>query len=560
MIFLGVAAFLLSIVIGRLVKTQQGQIAILKAFGYTNLEIGLHYVLMVSVIVFLGLVAGVAFGVYLGGLMSDLYAQYYKFPFLRYELNAPVLLAATGISFGSALAGVFVSVRKAVRLSPAEGMRPEPPQIFQRNLLERFSLIRRLDMPSKMILRQLSRHRLKALFSVIGIAFALALVMIGRMSNDSVNLAVEQEFRRAQPNDLTVMLDQPVAARMIHELESIPGVYAGEAYRTLPVRMRHEHRSYLTSIQAFPQEGRLRRLLDSDGNRVAIPPSGILLTEKLGEILRLVPGDTVRVELLENSRRTLEIPVAGFMNQFFGLGSYMSMEALDRIVPERGLVSGAYLLADREREPEIMRELADRPLVADILSSQTLIELFNESTALTWLIMAFIVSLFAGATAFSVVYNNARISLSERSRDLASLRVLGFTRAEIAFILLGELWILVLIAIPVGMVLGSGLTAFIIWSLQTEMYRIPLNITSTTYALGALTVLLSTVLSAWVIRRKLNRLDLIGVLKTIARVIAVCYLASFSKISRKTAYPPKSRNRPPLNSQVLNNSVKYPAE
>ncbi|HKK45267.1 MAG TPA: ABC transporter permease [Balneolaceae bacterium] len=513
-IFLAVAAFLLNVVIGRLIQTQQGQIAILKAFGYDNIEIGWHYIKMVSVIVIIGLAGGVFLGMYLGKLLAGVYAEFYRFPFLQYRLDPGVFLAAATVSFGAASAGVLFAVRRAVLLPPAQGMLAESPKIFKQNWVEKIGLAGFLDQPTKMILRQLSRHRLKTIFGIVGIAFAASLVMLGRISEDSISYAVDVEFRQAQPYDLSVSFEDATSSHALTELKRIRGVYYAEAYRTIPVRMRFGHRNYLTSIQAYPKKRVLKPLLDSNQREVQIPGYGVLLTRKLGDILGVKTGDTLRVEVLEQSRRVMNLPVAGFMNQYFGLSGYMSLEELNRVLPEKELISGAYMNIDQRQEKQITQELKKSPKVAEILSTQSIIAKFYESTAQTWLIMAFFVSLFAAATAFSVVYNNARISLSERNRELASLRVLGFTRGEISYILLGELWIVVLLAIPVGMLFGWLITAFMIWSLQTDLYRIPMNITSFTYSLAAITVIISTLLSTVILRRRLNKLDLIGVLKT----------------------------------------------
>jgi putative ABC transport system permease protein len=259
---------------------------------------------------------------------------------------------------------------------------------------------------------------------------------------------------------------------------------------------------------------KLRKILDTKTQPATIPENGLLLTEKLGEILRVTKGDTLTVNFLDGSKRSARIHISGFISQFIGLNGYMNIDELSKLLPERLVISGSYLLVDKKFEEAITAELQESPFVGEIISKQKIIERFYESTAQTWLIIALFISLFAGATAFSVVYNNARISLSERSRELASLRVLGFTRGEIAYILLGELTILVLLAIPVGFLLGWGLTWFITWSMQTELYRLPMNISRATYTLAALVVIISALLSGGFIRRKLNRLDLIGVLKT----------------------------------------------
>lgn len=513
-IFIAVAAFLLNVVIGRLIRTQREQIGTLKAFGYSNREIGLHYVLMVSVIIIIGLIGGVILGYYLGQELSELYASYYRFPYLNFVINPWDVIAASVISIAAAYSAVFFSVKDAVILPPAEAMRPEPPKLYHRSLLETLGTARYLDQPTKMVLRQIGRQRVKIAFGVLGVAFAAALMVVGRMSNDSVKYLIEVDFRQSQPFDLGVSFRNDISQHSLMEMVRLPGVYYGEAYRGVPVRLISEHRNHLTAIQAYPQNMRLRKILDTQEQPVEIPQNGLLLTEKLRQILHIEAGDTLAVEFLDGSRRTADIKIAGFISQFIGLNGYMNIEELSKLLPERRVVSGAYLLIDKNYEDEITEELIESPYVGEIISKQKIIERFYESTAQTWLIMALFISLFAGAMAFSVVYNNARISLSERSRELASLRVLGFTRGEISYILLGELAILVLLAIPIGFMLGWALTWFIVWSMQTELYRIPMNISRATYTLAAVVVIVSALLSGLFIRRQLNRLDLIGVLKT----------------------------------------------
>jgi putative ABC transport system permease protein len=513
-IFIAVAAFLLNVVIGRLIRTQKEQIGTLKAFGYQNLEIGVHYILMVSAIVVIGLIGGILLGYYLGQSLSELYAGYYRFPYLKFVLNSWDIIMATLISALAAYSGVFFSVREAVILPPAEAMRPESPRLYDRSILEKMGASALLDQPTKMILRQLGRQRFKIAFGVLGVAFATSLMIIGRMSNDSVKYLIEVEFRRAQPFDLGVTFRDPISDHALMELKRMQGVYYGESYRMVPVRMNAAQRSYLTGIQGYPANMKLRKLLDTHEKETPVPAAGIMLTDKLGDILMVRQGDEVEIEFLDGSRRSAHITVAGFISQYLGLSGYMNIDQLNTLLPERNVINGAYLLIDREYEEEIMETLTESPHIGEIISKQKIIDRFYESTAQTWLIMALFISLFAGITAFSVVYNNARISLSERSRELASLRVLGFTRGEISYILLGELAIVVLMAIPVGFMLGWSLTYFIVWSLQTELYRLPMDISGTTYSLAALIVITSAVLSALFIRSKINRLDLISVLKT----------------------------------------------
>ncbi|MCW9705715.1 ABC transporter permease [Fodinibius salsisoli] len=513
-IFILVAAFLLNVVISRLVRTQREQVGILKAFGYTNYEIGIHYSLMVSVIVLIGLAGGILLGHDLGQRLSALYASYYRFPFLHFEINLWDLIAASFICMAAAYSGVFFSIREAVTLPPAEAMRPEQPKIYHKSILEKMGASDLLDQPTKMILRQMGRQRMKIVFGVLGVAFAIALVMLGRMSNDSVKYAVEVEFRQANLFDLGVSFREGISKHAIMEIQRTPGVYYSEGYRSVPVRMIAGHRRYLTALEGHYTNMKLRQILDTEQQPVEIPVEGLLMNKTLGEILKVESGDTITVEFMDGSGRMAQIPTVGFIHQYFGLGCYMNIEKLNSLLPEKSLVSGSYLAIDRAYEDEITAFLKESPFVGEIISKHRMIERFYESTAQTWLIIALFISLFAGATAFSVVYNNARISLSERNRELASLRVLGLTRGEISYILLGELAIVVLVAIPIGFFIGWGITYFTLWSMQTELYRIPMNITAATYALAALVVIVSAVFSGWLVRRKLNRLDLIGVLKT----------------------------------------------
>ncbi len=267
-----------------------------------------------------------------------------------------------------------------------------------------------LDQPTKMILRQLGRQRVKIAFGVLGVAFATSLMIIGRMSNDSVKYLIEVEFRRAQPFDLGVTFRDPISDHALMEMKRMPGVYYGEGYRSVPVRMKSQHRSYLTGIQGYPADMKLRKLLDTNEKATTVPAAGMMLTDKLGEILKVDRGDIITVDFLDGSRRSAGIPVAGFISQYLGLSGYMNVDQLNALLPERNVISGAYLLIDRHHEADIMEELTDSPHMGEIISKQKIIDRFYESTAQTWLIMALFISLFAGATAFSVVYNNARRS------------------------------------------------------------------------------------------------------------------------------------------------------
>ena len=513
-IFLAVAAFLLNIVVTRLIALQREQIAALKAFGYRNIDVGLHYLKLVLVIALTGTIAGIIGGIWAGRALGNLYLEFYRFPELHYTLRPQIALLAIAFTSGASLLGVVRAVRQAVRLAPAEAMRPAPPARYRPTLVERAGLQRLFDQPTRMIMRNLERQPVRAALTVIGISSSCALIIMGLFFTDAFDHLIDVQFGIAQREDITVSFTEPTSTRAVHELAALPGVQYAEPFRAVPVRLHHGHRTYQTAIEGIPEGSYLRRVIDADLQPIAIPATGIVLSDRLGEILAAAPGDRVIVEMLEGTRRTHEATVAGLTTQFIGVGAFMEMRQLNRLAGGGQAVSGVLLMADERYADDIARRLQDRPRVAAIVSQDNVIQSFMETSAASMLAFTFVLSLFAGVIAFGVIYNSARIALSERDRELASLRVLGFTRGEIAYILLGELGVLVLLSIPVGFAAGAAASAGIVRSVSTDMYQIPLVLARGTFGLAAAIVLVAGTLSALIVVRRLNRLDLVGVLKT----------------------------------------------
>jgi putative ABC transport system permease protein len=513
-IFLGVAAFLLNVAATRLISTQREQIAALKAFGYSNLDVGLHYQKLIIVVVLVGVVGGLGVGVWLGTGLSEIYMQFYRFPFLKYELQPGVVMAAVVVSVLAAVFGTSNAVRKAILLPPAEAMRPEPPAGYRQTLIERLGLQRMFSQPTRMIARHLERRPVKSLLSVAGIAFACAIMMVGRFQEDAIEYMVDVQFELAQRQDLTVTFVEPTSGRGLYELQSLQGVEHAEAFRVVPARLRFGHRSYRTSIQGIEPDGVLQRLLDAELKPIELPPAGVILTKHLSKMLGIRPGDLLTVEVLEGRRPVREVPVVALVKEYVGLSAYMERSALNRLMHEGNAITGVHFFFNDTATTEIYTALKKTPRVAGTVARENAIRNLFDSFGDTLLIFTFVNTLLAGTIAFGVVYNSARIAVSERSRELASLRVLGFTRAEISYILLGELGALTLVAIPFGLVIGLGLCAYIASGLQTDLYRVPLILEPSTYAFAATVVLLSACISGLMVRRHLDHLDLVAVLKT----------------------------------------------
>jgi putative ABC transport system permease protein len=513
-IFLGVAAFLLNVVVSRLVSLQRDQIGILKAFGYSNTDVGWHYVKLIVLIVIVGVAGGLAAGAWLGRGMTRMYTAFYSFPYLLYELRPAVAVSAGIVSVASAVLGAVQAVRKAALLPPAEAMRAEPPERFRVTLAERLGLRRILSQPARMIARNLGRRPVKAALSILGIGFACAILMLGNVQEDAVGFMVDTQFRLSQREDLTVSFLEPASGRALSELRSLPGIRHGEPFRSVSARIRHGHRSWRIPVQGFPREGNLHRVLDTRLRPLRMPAEGVVLTDYLADLLGVRPGDKVTVEVLEGSRPVRDVPVAGLVGEYFGVNAYMELDALNRLLGEGNAISGAFLSADREDRGKVYDALREMPRVAGTVVREDAIRSFYETMGGTLLLFTFVITLLASSIAFGVVYNSARIALSERSRELASLRVLGFTRGEISYILLGELGVLTAAGIPVGFLIAQGLAAYIAGQMKSDLFRVPMVMAASSYGFAAVVVIVSALLSGLLVRHRLDHLDLVAVLKT----------------------------------------------
>lgn len=514
-LFLFVAALLVNVVLSRLVQLQRGQIATLKAVGYRDVAIGLHYLKLVSVIVVAGAVLGVLLGAWFGSSMTEMYtSRFFRFPEPRFRLEFPTVLFAVGISIGSAVVGALWAVQRVVSLPPAEAMRPPAPVRYRRSLLESLGLWRWLDPAARMVLREVSRRPLRLVLSAVGISLATGLVVVGRSMSDGMDYLLEVQFRRAMREDVTVTFSRPLPKRALSELEHLPGVRFAEGIRSVPVRFVSGHKWRDSVLNGYQTQSGLRRLLDGEAREHEIPEGGVVLTKKLGELLDVGVGGELSVELREGEWNTRLLRVADLVDEPFGLQGHMRERDLARLLGDGGAVTTALLSVDLEQMEAIERRLKAMPSVASVSSPHDFKRQFDEQSAAIVGVFTWIMTLFAAVIAVGVIYNNARVALSQRTRDLASLRVLGFTQREIAAILFGEQAVQVALAIPLGLLVGRWLAHLMMSEVDPEMYRLPVVISERTYLFATAVTLVSALVSALILRRKLTRLDLIAVLKT----------------------------------------------
>ena len=513
-IFLGVAAFLLNVVVSRLVATQREQIAALKALGYANRTIGAHYLKLVLLIVGVGLALGIVVGDRLGTLFTGLYAEFFRFPSFEHRIAPWLLLVSVGITLATAVLGTLNAIAATVRLAPAEAMRPPAPGRYRRTLFERLG-VARMAPALRMILRNMERRPLRTSLSIGGVAASVAIVVMGNFFRDAIDYIVDSQFNVAMRSDVIVWMGEAADNTARHELARLPGVTAVEPGRDVPVRFVNGHLSERGAIQGFAARPQLRRVVDVNNHEVSrLEDSGLVMTDRLAAKLGLRIGDRVRVEVLEGRQRTLDVPLNATVREMMGLNAYMERRALNRLLGEGDQATHFSLAVERNREPALLEASKQLPRIVGAFSKATLLRNMQEVSARNVRIMSTILTMFATVIAVGVVYNNARIALAERTWELASLRVLGFTRAEVSGLLLGEMALSIAVALPLGMALGYGLVQLISELLKSDQFFFPVVIQPRTYAWAGIAVLASGVASALVVRRRIDRLDMVAALKT----------------------------------------------
>ena len=513
-VFLLVAAFLLNVVVSRIVATEREQIGLLKAFGYNDLEVGWIYLKLVLILVLGGLAMGVALGLWMGGGMISMYTTYYKFPLLDLGIDPAVFTAAAGVSLVAGLVGGIGAVRQAIKLSPAVAMAPPVPTSYKAGALTRFLAQFTISQPTRMIFRHVTRFPVRAGMTIIGVAFSVALMIMSLFFLDSVERVIEVYFFQAERQTLTVSFVEPRPATIEQEIQNLPGVLATQPVRSVAVRLRNGHLSDRKSIQGIVSNADLARLLDSDQKVIEPPPGGLALSTHIAKDLNVKVGDMVTVEVLQERRPVVEIPVVRLVEEYLGFQAYMHIDAVNRLMKEGPTVTSVHVLVDSRYADALYAKLKDTPAVAGIAQQTATLAGFRETMDSTMNVMIGFYVALASLISFGVAYNAARIALSERARALASLRVLGFTREEVTYILLGELGILTLISLPVGCVLGYGMALAMSPMLATDMYNFPFVIENATYGYAVIVVCVSALICGVITRHRIFGLDLVSALKT----------------------------------------------
>ena len=513
LVFLSVAAFMVNAVLARIVRLQREQIAQMKALGYSSRQVGVHYMKFVLVIGVLGTLIGGIGGKFLGASLVELYTLFFRFPSLVFIMDYSALSLALLISLGASVVGVLTVVWQAVRLAPAEAMRPEPPADFRPSVFERMGLTNCFSPIFRMALRNIERRPWQAVFTAVGLALATGLMVLPGAMSDSIDYLLTFQWNKQQRQDVTVFLSEPSSGSAFHDLEHLPGVIRAEPIRSVRARLKFGQRHRKLAVSGIDSNSILNRLLDDKGHPIIVPDQGLVMSAMLAKVIGAKIGDEVEVEVLEGNRSVFRLPICGLVTDFAGVAAYMDISALRRELKEGDTINGAYLALDHGRWDEFMRKLKDTPRVAVTMVKRDQLAAFRDTTGKSIGIIRKLYFVLATIVAFGVVYNSARIALSERSRELATLRVVGFSLVEVRRVLVSELLVLVIIALPFGLLFGRGLALFIMSSFSTETVRLPIVINSGTYSIAILVVMTASALSFALVSRMIGKLDLVGVLK-----------------------------------------------
>lgn len=515
LVFLGVAAFMTNSIMSRQIALQREQIAMLKACGFANRQVGWHYFKFSLAIVVVGVAFGAVGGVLLGHRLVGMYHLFFRFPVLEFILDTRVLLAAVAVSALAAFVGVAGAVRRAVQLPPAEAMRPEAPASFRPALVERLGIARWFSASFRMALRNIQRRPIRSGLTCFALSLATAILIVPNSFRDGVAYVIDFQWDIVQRQTVTLSLVEPGPSRALSDFKHMPGVIWAEPYRFVPVELRAGPIVRRLAVQGLPSAGTLSRVIDGTPQQLTLPDRGIVMSAKLADVLQVRPGEEIVVRTLEGREREIRVPVAGLAEDFAGMAAYMELHALNRLLLEGDTISGAHVVVDKSRWHEFLRAVKETPMIGGCIIKDSLREGFRKTTAESIGLLQKIYMFFATVVAFGIIYNSARISLSERARELATLRVLGFSRGEVGAVLVGELVLLTAVALPIGLVIGSGFARGILSAVNTETVRLPLVLTPSNYAFAVLVVSLASAASALFAARKVASINLVSALKAL---------------------------------------------
>ncbi|MDA8792732.1 FtsX-like permease family protein [Bacteriovoracaceae bacterium] len=512
-IFFLVAAFILNIVISRLIRSQRTQIATLKSLGIGNYSISTYYFCFSLVIVILGTILGFVIGSWIGRNMVMLYGYYYHFPILKYKFTYHQLFISLLFSVLTAFFGTTKALKNIFRLSPAEALKPPTPINYKNKWLEKSLFFQQLAIQLRMIVRGVITTPIRSLSVGLGLSFAVVLLILGLFWNDSLNALMFSQFGIRQKETGQITLSREMEAKVVKQIERFPGILMAEGYRSIPVKIKFNNQEEVSSIKGFPVNYALTDVINETFTPLKIPKDGFHISKNLAQKLSASKGDILEIELLEGRKRKLRIPILNIMDSFYENQILTSRSHLAKILQTDDLVNS--ILFRTYLDPsELYAKLKNLPAVTSITYKDAAVKKFQETSAKFLLVFAFIFSLFAAAIGFGITYNNLRVTLAERDWELSTMMILGFRQSEVFKTMAHEITLLLIVFVPVGWVLGFYNARWILMKLSMEEFPIPFSITSLTFLIATFVIVMSTLVSYFIIYNGLKKMDLVATLKS----------------------------------------------
>ena len=513
-VFLAVAAGLVNLVLGRMVAAEREQIGLLKAFGYSDLSAASVYLKSAALIAAAGIAIGGLFGAWVTSAILGELGQYLRFPRLSNEFSWAAFAGAAAIATASALGGSISAVRRAVRVSPAVAMQPPTPAQFRRGVVERIGMWRRLDQPTRMIARNIERFPLRAVLTTLGLGVSVMLLLGSQFMFGSIDEIIERAYYQANRWTDEVAFADDRDVHVTAEMTRLPGVLRVEAVRRVAARMRANTRDERIVVVGLDDGARLARPLNHQGQSLPLLGQGVLLSPELAMRLSVNAGDFVEVEITQGRRPNAQVQVTGIADVPMGLTAYMRRTAINRLMADGDVLSAVDVSVDPARRAGFYRAVAAMPQAVSAASRDDTVSSFRSAILQAMLVeMSFFVG-FAVAIAFGVAYNISRIALADRARDLATLRVLGFGRADCAYILVGELCGLALLAVPLGLAGGIAMAHALVSAFARQGFYVPLTITAHDIGVACGVFAAAVAVAAALTSRRIWTFDLVSVLKT----------------------------------------------
>lgn len=512
-VFLIVAAALVNMVLGRLIALDRTQIGLLKALGYSDRRIAGHYLRLSLWIGVLGVALGWAAGWRSGQWMTGIYAEYFRFPFLLYRPGTAEIAVSGLMGMAAVAAGALRAVGAAVRLPPAVALAPPAPPRFRRGWADAVFGRFRLRQTTMMILRSILRWPGRAAITLGGVAASVALLVGAFFTVDVMDVVTEEIFTRANRQHVTLVLAAPTGLQAVQDATHLPAVRVAEGGYAVPVRLRAGAADRLAVLTGRDGAAHLTQVLDAGGAVVSLPRTGLVLPERLAEKLGVTTGDQVTVDLLAPPRSTHSLQVGAVIRQSLGQDVLIEAAALHALMGQAPQVTQIDLLTDTRDMPLLHAAVKATPAIAGVIDWTEVRKRFDELIDRNMRVMMLVYAAVGMMVTVGVVYNAARIQLAERQHELATLRVLGFGLPEVGYVLWGEMMILSLIAVPVGLIAGYGLAAAMAQGFSTDIVSMPLAVSQRTMGMAAGLALASALVSAMVVARRLAEVDLVSTLK-----------------------------------------------